>query len=543
MSKPTNLSDSLSSKSGRLINSVVSGWKLINFIAALLAFMLREAIALASNLDDSEALAISGSKITETDKEQTLPYIVRQKKAVGGGFDMAVSSIPGSPDLGDDKLYATRIRFDGMVGDSNIATVITMGDNIVEGDETFTESLGEASGTIAVQDAAITTDHLDPASIINDEPTIAPKFDSVTEARKVFLHQKSPEQGGFYYGRYAQRDTEKLAKRVKEVQGAEHALVLGSGMAAVNALLPLANNGSIVYGANVYYEVESAIKLRGRRYGFDSHRLTATTTEGIERELISLRAKNIKLAWFETPSNPFLQVYDIENLREVFSRLAPDALLVIDNSALPHFQKSLAMGADVELMSLSKYHSQGTCCAGALLTNDKSLHESLREEISVAGAVLAPNAARDILDRMPSLVGRLEQHFASAQFIAERLTKHPAVTNVRYPTLAPPACSEKQMCGRGGGLVSFELVGGDSAGHLIMETVSKFPDPIAKLRIRATFGTATTNLEHYRTFIRQRGEISREQTSEGTIPPGFCRLAVGLESVDLIWQQLKAALD
>jgi len=231
----------------------------------------------------------------------------------------------------------------------------------------------------------------------------------------------------------------------------------------------------------------------------------------------------------------------------LLSRRAPDALLAVDNSALPLFQRSLEDGADIEVLSLTKYvNGMGDAMGGCVLTDDASLAERLRGENDGAGAVLSAGTAHLIANNVTTLHLRMRQHCDNAAAVAMALCEHPAVSQVYYPLLPDscpgysPALIQRQMRGVGGGLVSLRLRGGFEAGERLMRAVLDAPGASAvrssTLYIIPTFGMPSS-------FIRHREGLARDATSEGQIGPGFCRIAVGLASATDIISDLTLALD
>jgi cystathionine beta-lyase/cystathionine gamma-synthase len=363
---------------------------------------------------------------------------------------------------------------------------------------------------------------------------IAWAADSVAERRQ----QLRGECAGRGYSRIADPLRDALVTQICELQGASGGVAVTSGMAALNftltALVPYSTperRPLVLYAANTFYECARRIQHLSRRMGFDCLMVTTTDLDILASQLVAIPdPDSICMLWMEAIANPSVAVADISAISKLVKQFNPLALVAVDNTALPCLQQSLSHGADIEALSLSKYHSQGCVHGGAVLANNPELICLLHGDLPDFGISLGVQDVVSLLGRLSGLKERMVQQCENAHQLALLLRGHPAVAEVYYPTLSAShqPLIARQMQGFGGGIVSFQLAGGQVAGDHLMDLLEKRS---GTLSITPTFGASTTHIEHYRTFMMDG------------YPSGFCRMAVGLESVVSIWGMLGSFLD
>jgi cystathionine gamma-synthase len=232
------------------------------------------------------------------------------------------------------------------------------------------------------------------------------------------------------------------------------------------------------------------------------------------------------LLWLESPTNPLLAVADLPALCDGAHALGMD--VVVDNTfATPLLQRPLDLGADAVVHSATKLlagHSDvlaGLVCSGrpevvALMRTRRSLH----------GAALGPWEAWLTLRGIRTLSIRLERSQANAAVLADRLVRHPAVEQVRYPGLATDPghrLATEQMRGYGS-MISFDVRGGAGPAEGVVTTTRLI--------------TAGTSLGGVESLMERRGRLQGEEA----LPAGLLRLSVGIENVEDLWADLDAAL-
>jgi cystathionine gamma-synthase len=239
-----------------------------------------------------------------------------------------------------------------------------------------------------------------------------------------------------------------------------------------------------------------------------------------------------RVVWCETPSNPLLNITDIELVASVAHESG--ALLVVDNTfATPYLQRPLTLGADVVVHSTTKYlggHSD--VVGGALITRDAGLGERLAYNHNAMGAVASPFDSWLLLRSLKTLGVRMDRHSANAARVAEFLLEHPAVGSVLYPGLPTHPghdIAAKQMADFGG-MVSFRLRGGEDAALKVCELAQLF--------------TLAESLGGVESLIEHPGRMTHASAAGSPleVPGDLVRLSVGIEDVEDLLADLDQAL-
>ena len=330
----------------------------------------------------------------------------------------------------------------------------------------------------------------------------------------------------FEYIRSGNPNVNELEARLAALENASSAIVYASGMAATTALLGTLSPGSeLLLHKDCYFDTRVLAEGLAQRAGIGHRVLDLRDTSALEAAL----SEKTALVWFETPSNPRLDVIDIARVAEL--TCAAGAKLAVDGTfASPAVQQPLAHGADYVMHSMTKYmggHSdiQG----GALVLRDNpSLDAALRQQRTIAGSVLSPFNAWLLSRGLQTLDCRVERHAANALAVAEMLDAHPAVERVNYPFLASSpnrAIAAKQMRS-GGGMLSLELAGGREAALRLASRVELFVN--------------ATSLGGVESLIEHRASI---EGSASLAPDNLLRLSVGLEHPDDLIADLERALE
>src|ERR1700724_3628224 len=285
------------------------------------------------------------------------------------------------------------------------------------------------------------------------------KQDGVGGLRGRGLHTGVGE--GYEYSRSANPTRGALEEGLAALEGGVRALAFASGMAAEDCLLrTVCRPGDHVlipddaYGGT--YRLLARVLVD---WGISYRAVRLSDTRAVRDALAERPAR---VLWVETPTNPLLSIADITALAEIAHEAG--ALLVVDNTfASPYLQQPIALGADAVVHSTTKYlggHSD--VLGGALVVPDSQLGERLAFLQNTTGAVAGPFDAWLTLRGVKTLAVRMDQHSRNAARVAEMLTRHPAVTEVRYPGLPGHPGHEiavKQMRDFGG-MVSFRVRGG-----------------------------------------------------------------------------------
>lgn len=354
-------------------------------------------------------------------------------------------------------------------------------------------------------------------------------FDDAEQARALF----ADEETGNIYSRFTNPNVEEFVEKMCALEGVEAGVATASGMAAVFA----------TFGALL----ESGDEILASRYLFGStHKLFTqvlpkwgiTHTYGDLDDLEAwhdLVTPRTKLCYIETPSNPTLDLIDLEWMG-AFCR-EHDLILVVDNCfATPILQKPAEYGADLVIHSATKYIDGQGRGVGGVVVGKWGLVGEIRFFARHTGPCLSPFNAWMFSKSLETLDVRMEKHSKSALHVARHLEAREDVTVVRYPYLESHPqyeLAQRQMKG-GGGLVSFAVEGGVERG-------ARFLDELEMCSLTANLGDSRTIATHPASTTHSK--LSEEERRAVGILPGLVRLSVGLEAAEDIIADLDRALD
>lgn len=339
------------------------------------------------------------------------------------------------------------------------------------------------------------------------------------------------EKREYDYTRSGNPTRDALADALCELEGGAGATVTSSGMAALNLVLQLLKPGDLLvaphdcYGGT-YRLLES---LSGK--GHFEVLFVDQTDEG---EIQAACARNPRLILVETPSNPLLRIVDIEEMS--VAAKACGALLAVDNTFLsPALQKPLKLGADIVIHSTTKYlNGHSDVVGGALVAATDELAEQLNWWANCLGITGAPFDAYLTLRGIRTLHVRMQQHEKNANILAALLDEHEFVKRVYYPGLRshPGHATAAQQQSGFGGMVSFELAGGEAAVRAFVENLRFFS-------LAESLGGVESLVCHPPTMTH--APVSEEALAKAGIRPNLVRLSVGVEcSEDLVVDVLQA---
>jgi len=267
------------------------------------------------------------------------------------------------------------------------------------------------------------------------------------------------------------------------------------------------------------------------RYG-----IATTLVDG--RDLSTWQAAmrpNTRAVFFETPTNPVLELVDIEGVAKIAHKAG--ALVVVDNVfATPLLQRPMPLGADIVVYSATKHiDGQGRCLGGVVLGSKAFIEEKLHNYLKHTGPSLSPFNAWVLLKGLETLPLRVERHGASAAAIADFLAARPEVARVFYPGRAdhPQHDLAKRQMEGGGPMVAFEVKGGKREAFRFLNALQLF-------KISNNLGDAKSLATHPATTTHQR--LSEEVRAELGIFDRSIRLSIGLEHVDDLMADLDQAL-
>jgi cystathionine beta-lyase/cystathionine gamma-synthase len=338
---------------------------------------------------------------------------------------------------------------------------------------------------------------------------------------------------GFTYSRAANPTVSALEAALGALEGTSPAVCFSTGMAAISTLfLALLKSGDhVVVGDVVYGGTVRLFQQVLENFGVAAS-FVDTSDPGAVAQAIR---PNTKLVFIETPANPTLKLTDIAAIANIAH--SAGVKLAVDNTFLtPVLQRPLELGADITLLSTTKYiEGHNSTVGGSIATRDEALIERLRLVRKTLGCIQSPQESWLTLRGLKTLPLRLQQHSANAQKVAEWLAQHPNVARVHYPGLArfPQFSLAQKQQSLPGGMLAFELKGGADAGIQLMNTV--------RLCLLAeNLGAVETLITH--PVSMTHGDVPKEIRERTGITDGLVRLSVGLENPADIIADLEAAL-
>ena len=349
-------------------------------------------------------------------------------------------------------------------------------------------------------------------------PSSSYVFDSAAEAAARF----SGDQPGNIYSRFTNPTVRTFEERLASLEGGECCVATSSGMAAILATCAglLKAGDHIVSSQSIFGTTTVLFSTWLARFGIETTFVPLSDTAAWEAAIRPVT----RMLFLETPSNPLTELADIR----VLSALAGsrNCLLVVDNCfCTPALQQPLSLGADIVIHSATKYlDGQGRCIGGAVVGNKEIVGKEIYGFLRTAGPTMSPFNAWVFLKGLETLSLRMQAHCTSALTLAQWLEQQPGVTRVYHPGL--PSHPQHELAGRQqtgyGGIVSFELDGGQQAGWTFIDALRVFS-------ITANLGDAKSTVTHPATTTH--GRLSPEQRATAGISASLIRLAVGLESV------------
>ena len=338
-------------------------------------------------------------------------------------------------------------------------------------------------------------------------------------------------RGGYEYSRSANPTRTALEGALAAVEEGERGFAFASGLAAEDTLVrALCRPGDhVVFPDDAYGGTHRLFDKVERAWGVE---LSTAAVSDVDAVRAAIRPGATRLVWVETPTNPLLNIADIESLAAVAHEAG--ALLVVDNTfASPYLQQPLTLGADVVMHSTTKYvggHSD--VVGGALVVRDLELAEQVGYHQNAMGAVPGPFDAFLTHRGLKTLGVRMDRHCDNAEAVADFLGGHGSVTQVIYPGLPEHpghAVASRQMK-RFGGMVAFRVAGGEEQALRVCERARVF-----------ILGESLGGVE---SLIEHPGRMTHASVA-GTdleVPADLVRLSVGIETAADLVADLEQAL-
>ena len=356
-------------------------------------------------------------------------------------------------------------------------------------------------------------------------PTSSYVFNSAAEAAARF----SGEQAGNIYSRFTNPTVRTFEKRLAALEGAESCVATASGMSAIlSTCIGLLQAGDhIVSSRSIFGTTTVLFNQFLAKLGIETSFVDLSDVESWKAAI----RPNTRLLFLETPSNPLTELADIRELADLAHE--HDCLLAVDNCfCTPALQLPLKLGADIVIHSATKFlDGQGRCVGGAVLGREDVVGTDVYGFLRTAGPTMSAFNAWVFLKGLETLQLRMKAHSDNALQLAQWLEQQDAVDRVYYPGLASHPQHElaKQQQSGFGGLLSFELKGGKDAGW-------KLVDATRIASITANLGDTKTTITHPATTTH--GRLTPEQKQDAGISDGLIRVAVGLEDIEDLKQDL-----
>jgi O-succinylhomoserine sulfhydrylase len=335
------------------------------------------------------------------------------------------------------------------------------------------------------------------------------------------------------YSRFSNPTVDEFITKMAVLEGAEDGIATGTGMAAVfSTFMTFLNKGDHILSASaVFGSTHTILTKYLPKWGFESTYFDMNKPEVIE----ALIQPNTKLLYVETPSNPGLDIIDMEYVSAICKK--HHILFVVDNCfATPAVQQPILYGADLVLHSATKFiDGQGRVLGGVVVGKKELIHE-LYLFIRNTGPSLSPFNAWVLTKSLETLFIRMEKHGDNAMKLAQHFQHHPKLNWVKYPFLPshPQHAIAKKQMSNGGGIVTFELKGGIESGR-------KFLNALSMLSMTNNLGDSRSIASHPASTTHSK--LSADEKKAVGITDGLVRISVGLEHIEDIIADIEQALE
>jgi O-succinylhomoserine sulfhydrylase len=354
-------------------------------------------------------------------------------------------------------------------------------------------------------------------------------FDNAEEMRAAFADETDDN----IYSRFSNPNVQEFVDRVCLLEGAEAGFATASGMSAVCAsFMALLKQGDHLLSCNaIFGSTHTVITKYLPKYGIESSYFKADRPEEWE----AMIRPNTKMIYVETPTNPGLDVIDLEALGALAKK--HNLIFNVDNCfATPIAQQPIRFGADLVVHSATKWLDGQGRVLGGVVVGRKDLNKDIYLFCRSTGPSLSPFNAWVLSKSLETLEVRMERHAGSAAAIAQDLEGHPKLSSVRYPFLPshPQYAIAKRQMENGGGILCFELKDGLEAGRTFLNSLTM-------LSLTANLGDSRSIASHPASTTHAKLTEAERQTVG--ITPGLIRISVGLEKKDDILNDILQALE
>jgi len=355
-------------------------------------------------------------------------------------------------------------------------------------------------------------------------------YDSAQDMADAFSSD-TPEAN--IYSRFSNPTVDEFVAKIADLENTEDGVATATGMAAVfGTFMAFLHNGDHILSASaVFGSTHTLLTKYLPKWGIDYSYFDMNNPASIE----ALIKPNTKMLYVETPSNPGLDIVDIELLSSLCK--PKGILLVVDNCfATPAVQQPINFGADLVVHSATKFiDGQGRVLGGVVVGNKELIHQ-LYLFIRNTGPTLSAFNAWVLSKSIETLHLRMEKHAENALVLAQQLQGHPKINSIKYPFLDthPQYAIAKKQMSNGGGIVTFQINKGLEGGKLFLNTLKL-------LSVTNNLGDSRSIASHPASTTHSK--LSQAERDAVGITPGLIRISVGLEYIDDIVKDILQALE
>jgi cystathionine gamma-synthase len=337
----------------------------------------------------------------------------------------------------------------------------------------------------------------------------------------------------FEYGRYGHPTQHAAERKLAALEGAEDAVLFSSGMSAITTtFFSLLNSGDhVIVTDDAYKRTLDFCKTRLCKFNIDCTVVKMCDYAAIKKAI----RKNTRLFLSESPTNPYLNIMDIERLLTIFSA-RPDIIIISDSTfATPFNQRPLDFGVHLVIHSATKYLGGHNDLLAGVVLGKKSITTPIREYLKVTGGVIDPHSSYLLIRGLKTFELRMKRHNENGQAVAEFLEAHPKIRRVYYPGLKSHPhydVAAHQMKGFGG-VVTFEMK--DDVTY-----VHKFLSALKIINIGPSLGGVESLITHPASISYY--DYTRKERLAVGIKDGLIRLAVGVENSEDLIEDIRSAI-
>ncbi|PWH83757.1 cystathionine gamma-synthase [Algibacter marinivivus] len=338
---------------------------------------------------------------------------------------------------------------------------------------------------------------------------------------------------GYEYSRTHNPTRNALENAFASIENGKYGLAFGSGLAAIDAIIKLLKPGDEVVSTNDLYGGSFRLFTKVfQDFGIKFHFIGMDKASNIEAFI----NENTKLIWVETPTNPMMNIIDIEAVSKIAKN--NNILLAVDNTfATPYLQLPLDLGADIVMHSATKYmggHSD--VVMGALIVKDKDLADRLYFIQNASGAICGPQDSFLVLRGIKTLHIRMQRHSENGKAVAEYLANHPKIEKVYWPGFEdhPNHGIAKSQMKDFGGMISFTSKGNN------YEEAIKIVEKLKVFTLAESLGGVESLSGHPASMTH--ASIPKEEREKTGVVDSLIRLSVGIEDIDDLIADLKQAI-